>query len=223
MLIVGRAAVPKHKGNAMTRTLALATVCGLTVATVAFGNAGPAPLPKNRKVAEPPVKFEGVEKATDYVFYLRYSVLYQGSTLVEVKDSGTLKLDLKFKDRIPNVNLMVLLAVERKEFEKRKKADPKLDWLTIKTDGVLAVEVPPPPTTVPADAKETPTTTYRVAIKDGKLIAEKVENKQATPKDKEPVSLLPTWAIGVVCSLSVAWLGVWFSRRAAPADPSRGA
>src|SRR5438046_6035833 len=26
--------------------------------------------------------------------------------------------------------------------------------------------------------------------------------------------LLPTWAFGIVSSLSVAWLGIWFARRA---------
>src|SRR5262245_14182399 len=129
----------------MRRYILLAVAVTLAMAAVAFANAGPAPLPKDRKVAEPPVKFEGIDKHTDYVFVLTYGAVYFGSTTVELKDTKAITLDFKTKNRTPSAH-MTLYAVERKDFEKRKKDDPTLKWLHTAKDGVLSVKVTPPET-----------------------------------------------------------------------------
>jgi hypothetical protein len=194
----------------MGRKPAMALVSNLALAAAVFANAGPAPLPKDRKVAEPPVRFEGLDKHPDYVFCLHYHVLFRDSTLLEIKDDQAFKLHFKFTDRSPVV-YMTLFAMERKEFEKRKKEDPSLKWLyEPSTKGVLQAKLNPPETTVPITVKDIPVTTYRVTLEDSKLSAEKVENKKC---GEESTGLLPPWVFAMVSSLSIAWLGVWFARR----------
>ncbi len=205
----------------MGRKLALVFISSLLMVAAVWGNAGPAPLPKDRKVAEPPVRFEGIEQHPDYIFHLSYNVIYGGYTLVEVKDSKAFKLDFKWKDRSPSV-YMTLLALERKDFDKRKKDDPSLKWLTDdrKPKGLLEAKLTPPETTVPLNTKEIPLTTYRVTLKEGKLSAEKVEDKKSG--GETPTGSLPPLAFGIASSLSMTWLGIWCARRGrATAKPGK--
>ncbi|MBI3821977.1 MAG: hypothetical protein HY289_04770 [Planctomycetes bacterium] len=197
----------------MNRKAPLTMLAVLVGAGVVFANAGPAPLPKGRKVVEPPVRFEGIDKHPDHVFHAYYCAVYFGCKLVEAKEGESIKLSFKgdmFKGRVPTTRLW-LLAMDRKEFEKRKNDDPSLKWLTDteKKQGVLWAEMKAPDTTAPETVKEVPVTTYRVTIKDGKLTGTKVEEKKSSAL--EP--LLPPWTIGLVGSLSLVWLGLWFARR----------
>src|SRR5262245_2105964 len=154
------------------------------VLVVISANAAPVPLPKGHKIAEPPVRFEGIDKLTDYVFCLQY---FEGDvgdppriTIFEVKDSNATKLIFKTKDSAPKVTSMYLLAMERQEFDIRKKRDPSLGFLAGRADGVVYWEakIPPPETTVPISVKYIPVTTYRVTFKDRKLSAEKVNSEK---------------------------------------------
>jgi hypothetical protein len=194
------------------KRITTALVANLLVAAAASANFGPQYVPKDRKVAEPPVSLMGVENHTDYVFYLRYHLAYRDDTLIEVKDNKAFKLDFKAKDRIASMDSMALLAMRRKDFDKRKQEGPSLKWLSNKTDGLLEASLTPLETTERVAVKEIPVTTYRVTIRDGKLIAEKVESKKSGAADSS--SLVPPWTIGIACSISMAWLGIWFSRRA---------
>lgn len=194
----------------MNRKLTLALVSCLAMGATGYGNAGPARLPKDQKVAEPPVQFEGIDKHADYVFHLSFHIIYVGSSLVEVKDSNAFKLDFKRTDISPSVSYMALLAMERKAFEQRKKEDPSLKWLTTETDGVLEAKLTPPKSTVPITVKEIPVTTYRVKLENGKLSATKVETKKGG--GEEPIGFLPPWVFAMVGSFSIAWLGVWFAQ-----------
>jgi hypothetical protein len=204
----------------MGRKLALALVSGLALVGAVCANAGPPPLPKGHKVAEPSVRFEGIDKHPDHIFHLYYSGVFLGRTLVEVKDANAIKLDLKMKDRTPHVTYMALTAMERKEFDRRKQADPELKWFSnLDTAGILTAKLMPPETTVPIAAKEIPVT-YRVTLKDGKLSAEKVEAKKGAAEGQS--GLLPPWTFGILMSLSMAWFGIWFARRgAAAAKPGK--
>jgi hypothetical protein len=205
----------------MSRQLAVSMVCSLVMAGTLWANAGPPPLPKDRKVAEPPVRFEGIDAHPDYVFHLYFYGNFMPEARIEVKDANPFKLDFKRKDRTPTVSYMAIVALRRTDFDKRKQDDPSLKWLTANptTQGALAARLTPPETTVPVTVKEIPVTTYRVTLKDGKLSAEKVEQKKSGAAN--PSGLLPTWTIGIVSSLSIAWLGLWFARRGASPNLSR--
>jgi hypothetical protein len=196
----------------MTRKLPLALVSILVMVGVVCANAGPPPLPKGHKVAEPPVRFEGIDKHPDYIFHLYYYGYFVEAALIELKDEKAIKLNFKSNDRTPALSYMGIKAMERKEFDKRKKADPKLKWFDdFKAEGVLAAKIEPPKTTMPIEAKEIPVTTYRVTLKDGKLSAEKVEAKKDGAAGQ--AGLLPPWTFGILMSLSMTWFGIWLARR----------
>jgi hypothetical protein len=202
----------------MIRKALLALIAGLLQAGVVLANAGPppSPLPTGHRVADPSVRFEGTDRHKDRVFCLVSAVAITGTTVTEVKGEEPIKLDFKLTDRKPQVYLF-LVAVERAEFERRKKEDPTHAWLKPLEPpaGVLKVRLTAPETTVPATVKEIPVTTYRVAIKDGKLTAERADEKPADPKG--PSGMLPMLGFGLAVSLSLAWLGLWFARRGTPA------
>jgi hypothetical protein len=192
----------------MNRTSAFAIGVGLLVALAAWADV---PLPKDIKYIDPRVKFERVKDHADQVFHLRFLTFSGGPSgipyrVMEVKDSEPFNLNAQRR-----LYDMKLLAMDRKEFEKRAKDDPSLKWLTDKTEGVLSVAVSPPSTTASVKVKEAPVTTYRVNLKEGKLSAERVGEGKRT--DAGPTGLLPVWAFGIIASLSVAWFGIWYSRR----------
>ena len=192
----------------MFRMICIASVLGLFLASVAFADL---PLPKDLKYVDPRVRFEGIDNVADQVFYLRFLTFASapGSTpytLKEVKDAKPFNLNAQ--RRLTN---MSLLAIERKDFDKRAKDDPSLKWLSDKTDGVKSASLQAPSTVGKISEKEVPVTTYRVALKDGKLTAEMV--KDAKRGDAAPIGLMPLWVFGIVSALSIACLGVWAARR----------
>jgi hypothetical protein len=192
--------------------LSLAILTTLSIDTAVWANAGPAPVPKGKKVIEPVLRFEGIDKHADHVFYLRYAAYYFEGACVEVKDASPVKVAFKNRgDRMPSVSYVALLAVERQDFDKRKKDDPSLKWMMYDKPGVLEAKLPRPETTAPIESKDVPEATYRVSMKDGKLHAEPMEMKK---KDADQsTGLLPTWMFGIVCSLSITWCGIWFARK----------
>src|SRR5580658_267311 len=115
----------------MRRTLAMASAVCLLVASAGSADF-PRPELKGYRFVDPRVSFEGIDKHTDYVFYLRYLTwtgknrqgLVIPPTMILVKDSKA--FSLKTEEYLTEVHL---LAMDRKEFEKREKADPSLKWL----------------------------------------------------------------------------------------------
>jgi hypothetical protein len=197
----------------MYRQLALALIAAWLSAQVARANFGPPIVPKGQKRVEPQVRFEGTDKHANHVFYVFYSAAYFGYQLAEVKEGEPIKLkfdSFKDSDRYPQYYLE-LLALERKDFEERKKADPSLKWLGDKKEGAIIAKAEAPKGTVPSHVKDVPVTTYRVTLEVGKLKAGKVEPQKTSAA--EPTELLPPWGFGVVMSLSMVWLGLWFARR----------
>lgn len=190
----------------MSATQTLAIAATLTFAAAISANSGPPSLPKEHRVHEPSVCFEGIDKHADHVFYLRFNIIYRGLTLIEVKDDKAIKLNLGFTDRKPVFGEMVLLAIERKAFEQRKKDDPSLKWLKETNEGLLVAKLDPPESTVPVSVKTNATMTYRVTLKEGKLSVDKVD-------EKKPTGLLPIWVFGLIGSVSVLWLGIWYQRK----------
>ena len=168
-------------------------------------------MPKDVKYVDPRVRFEGVEQHVDHVFYLRFLTFTASPggipyRVVEVKDSKAFSLNAQ--RRLAN---MQLLAMERKEFAARVTDDPSFKWLTDMTEGVLRASITAPATTGPANLKEVPVTTYRIALKDGKLTAELVKDQKSGAA--APAGVLPTWTLGILTSCCLAWFGIWFARR----------
>ncbi len=192
----------------MRRTLGLAFAVSLFVVSAASADI---PLPKDLKHVDPVVRFDGVEKHPGQVFFLRF-LTFTGSPagiphrLIEVKDGKPFALNAQ--RRLGDVKL---LAVERKEFEKRAKEDGSLKWLTDKTAGILVANVPGPSTVAKAALKEVPVTAYQVAIKDGKLTVTKEALEGKSGGAGSP--LLPLWAFGLLGAFAVAGFGVWVARR----------
>ncbi len=186
-----------------------ALVLGVSMFVVASSR-GDLPLPNDIKYIDPRVSFDGIDQYPDQVFYLRFITFSGGPngvppTLIEVKDSKAFNLNAQ--RRLTN---MQLLTMNRDAFNKLAKDDAKLKFMNDKTEGVVAANLKAPPTTAPVTTKEGPVTTYRVKLKDGKLTVEPVEEKkrsQALPK------VPPLWVVGIVGSLCMAALGLWFTRR----------
>ena len=173
------------------------------------------PLPSDLKYIDPRMRFDGVEEHKDYVFHLRFLTFSGGPAntpyrLIEVKDAKP--FDLKSQRRLTG---MALLAMERKEFDKRAKDDPSLKWLTDKTEGVLKASINAPSTVGSVKDKEVPVTEYKTSIKDGKLSAE-LQKKEKPRSEAAPDGRLPQLAFGVFSALSLAVLGIWFVRRRVP-------
>ena len=190
----------------MSRTFAFAIAGSLLFASAGLADIPrpPGPIPIAR------VSFQGVENHTDYIFYLRvppiiHPVRSRTHYLIEVKDSKAFNLD---PTRLADIKL---LAMDRKEYDKRVKDDPSDNWLTPETKGILSAKVTPLPATAPADVKEAPVTTYNVSIKEGKLTVELVPD--AKRSDAAPTGLVPTGVAGLVIALCMAGMGLWLTRR----------
>lgn len=181
------------------------------VLVLASRGAADVPLPPNLKYFEPQLAFEGVGKHPDTVFYLRFKTFTGGPagvpyTTIEVKDDKAFVL--KAQRRIIDFKL---LAVERKDFERRAKDAPTLAWLSDKATGVQAASLPTPTTVGDKTLKELPVSTYKVTLKDGKLSVEPPSPfKTATPRTSAPVA---NWAAGILAAAGLAWIGLWWTRR----------
>ena len=173
---------------------------------VSNASADTAPPPGHKRV-NPYVRFEGIEKHADHLFYVQLQTFSGGpgpkpNRLSQVIDSAP--FTFYAEDRIQT---LFLLAIERKEFDKRSKDETSLEWLTDKADGVKSALI------------NSRSTTYCVSLKDGKLTLELVKELKHTEAEDQrrteapPSSLLPMWAFGLVSALSLAGLGIWFVRR----------
>jgi hypothetical protein len=208
---------PKNSISMRCRMLYRSITAAVLVACAASFECADVPLPPNQKYIDPRVQFEGVGKYEDQVFVLKFNTgsgnPFAGPPVyLDVKNSEPFNLNAQ--RRLVN---MELFAVERKEYEKHKN-EPKKDWLTTKTAGVLSAGINAPGTVAPADQKEVPVTRYRVEISDGKLKVEKAatEKKQSDASPAEPRSSLanvPSLAVGVALALSMATFGLWLVRR----------
>jgi hypothetical protein len=192
----------------MHRPLFPAVVLLLAIAAAARADI---PLPDNLKYVDPRVAFEGVEKHPDYVFHLRFLTFVGGPSgvphrLVEVRNADAFNLNAQRR-----LFDMKLLAMDRKEFEKRSQGNKSLDWLTDETPGVIAAEVDSPSTTAPKKLAEAPVTRYRVELKGGKLTVETVADKQSGIIGR--FDSLPTWIAGFALSAAIASGGFLLIRR----------
>ena len=192
----------------MGRTFVFAVAGSLLFAAGVFADIA---LPGNIKYIDPRVSFQGIEKHPDYVFHLRFLTFSGGPAnvphrLVEVKDSSVFNLNAARR-----LTDMKLLALERKEFDKRAKDDPSLKWLTDKTEGVLWASVTPPSTTAPANVKEAPVTIYNVSLEEGKLTVELLPGNKRS--ETAPAGLLSTWVAGLGITACLVCMGLWLRRR----------
>jgi hypothetical protein len=172
------------------------------------------PLPPDLKYVTPRVRFEGVDKYADYVFYLKY---YSGQgnpyasppKYIEVKNTDA--FDMTGGRRLVSVQLF---AVAREDAARLLAKDSSLAWLSDKTPGLVVASVIAPSTTAPASVKEVPVTTYRVTLADGKLTVEKVAaDKKRT---EAPADRLPLVVVGTALAASLALFGLWLARRRRP-------
>jgi hypothetical protein len=194
----------------MRQVLLLAIVAGLVFVSVATADV---PLPPDVKYVTPRVRFEGVDKYAEHVFFLKYNAgpgnpLAAPPTIVEVKN--TEPFEMTGGRRLANVHLF---AVPRTDVAKLREKDPKMGWLSDSTPGVLKAPLTPPSTTASIKLKEVPITSYRVVIEEAKLKVELVpaENKRG----EAPTNRLPTVVAASAAGLSLAIFGVWFARRRA--------
>jgi hypothetical protein len=203
----------------MIRTLALA-VAALLLTTAAVSADGLPPMPRGMKyVRDPQVRFAGFDQHPDYVFFLWYRFSRHPDSKDKDGPPSQIK-DVTVPRRLSwgNRSSWTLLAMKRLDFERRAKDASKLDWLTDKTEGVLSAGLPRPSNMAPETMEEVPVATYHVTIQDGKLSVELENDPRAAP----PLGgLVPLWAFGLVGSVAIAWLGLWYVRRR-PATPPPG-
>jgi hypothetical protein len=169
------------------------------------------PLPPNLQYVDPRVQFNGIDKHDDHVFFLRFLTFSGGPagrphTVTEVKH--TKPFNLNAQRRLTD---MSLIAVERKVYEKRAKDDPKLQWLTEASPGILRTSIATPSTTAAKSLKEVPVTSYQVSIQDGKLNVQLVKDQKRS--DAGPDGAMPMAMVGIALTLSITFFGVWYARR----------
>ncbi len=172
------------------------------------------PLPKGVRRIKPVVRFEGIEKHADHVFFLRYlssvgpPIDGVPPMMVEVKDAAPIEL---FAGRF--IQVYEFFALNRDDFNKRVKDDPSRKWLTEKAPGVLRADMRGPITTATERDKVDPVTVYRVSIRNGKLHADMVKDakRSEVPLDA-PFGF---WAYGLALTISLTCFGVWYARRRA--------
>ena len=184
---------------------------------LALASTSTADLPPPPGIVEvtPRVRLVGMDKYPDHVFYVTLKTSRgnpKAGTLLRFEMKNADPVTLKGSQR--RIADMYVLAIDRKDFEKRKAADDTLAWLTEKADGVLSASVTPPSTVGKAKDKEVPVTEYTVSIADGKLTAamkaaEKAKSTSALSADGQ----LQPWVIGIACALSLGLFGIWFARR----------
>ena len=193
--------------------------------------------PPHLKGVDPRVRFEGVEDYPDHVFFLRYYNVHGNPdgtrpSLVEVKNSDVFTLN---RGRFYH---LTVLAMPRKDFDKRNAEDPSLSWLKGESlgrqeydrfwlenvPGVRYVFVQPPPTVTSAYVSETPVTEYRITLSDGRLMVEVLAI--AEPNFTPPPERWSTWVGGIFGAAALVGAGLWFVRRRklrahAPSNPEQ--
>jgi hypothetical protein len=169
------------------------------------------PLPDHLHYVDPEIRFDGPAENPDYIFHLRY-LTFTGApggtpyTVVEVRDSKPFLLNTERR-----LTDMKLLAMKRTEFTKLATGQKSLDWLSDKTEGVLAAEVDEPSTVAPKKAKKPPLSTYRVQVKNGKLELELIARTKL--EETNSGGVLQNSMAGLALAGALASLGVLIARR----------
>lgn len=170
------------------------------------------PGPKGTRRVSPVVRFEGIDKHPDYVFFLRYQAhngppgFSETPSLTQVKDAKPIDL---LGGRF--ISVYEFFALPRPDFEKRDKDDPSRKWLTEKCEGALRADMRGPITEASVFDKTDPITLYRVSIRNGKLTAEmKKETKRSEAPLDAPFNMC---AFASALSLALASAGIYFARR----------
>lgn len=172
-----------------------------------------------RNVKTPRVRFEGIEKNTDYIFYLQYSLSYPHPHFdefynvphnpIEIRDEKAIELSIDDH----GFASMKLIAVKRVDAARMSK-DEK-GWISENTPAVLIANLETPETYVRKTLlwriTKDPITTYRIHMEGNNL---SVENLSKDKKRSDArLDRLPTIMAGLAISLSMATLGLWFVRR----------
>jgi hypothetical protein len=206
----------------MWRTLGL--VMGLNLVLAGHvcadlpGGHHPRPYPwEDLEVSAPPkvkysdvrIRLEGIGKYPDQVFCVRYTASVSDASggnkvsheVVEVKNSDAVTLNT-------DGNLQVL-TMKRDEFKGLAKADPTLRWMNAETKGVMVADAQLP--------RDEPllVITCKVTVKSGFLFLTKSKLTVQVVSDNRHgrLPLPPIWALGIVTSLLMTGLGLWFTRR----------
>ncbi len=184
----------------------------LTLSMNVSANVGPPfRIPEDRKLAQPRLQFKGIADYPDYVFVIKCNIGFRISIVQQVKDDKEFTIAIEETKRIEEKGSLYLYAIPKKKFDKLKKEDPPSKWIEGDRDGTLFEICKDIPTTIPKTSKEYPLIRYQVIIQEGELRAKKLEPKPS--EDPKKSSSLRPIGIGVLCCLSLAWLGVWFVRR----------
>ena len=188
-------------------------VSALAVSLVLAPSASADVVRPGEKSVNPLVRFMGIEEHQEHVFYLQIQREQRNEPdkpspkLIEVKDSTPFNLNAGFR-----LESMYLLAIERKEFDKRAKDDPSLKWLTEEADGVMCAYPIMPSTIGLIDDVAVPLTSYRVTLQNGRLQVEGPDIEKVQKKSAWGNFMLMA-AAGIFIALSLATLGIWFVRR----------
>jgi hypothetical protein len=191
----------------MSRAVFLGLITALLLA--ASNASADLPAPVETKYVAPRVRFIGIEKHPDLVFFLTYQTGRDGRSLypqmIEVKNDWG--FTLKHPERwIVDTKL---LAIRKDEFEKLKNGNSVLLTIDTNTPGIMTADIPVPTNTVWKFSLFNPLTEYRVFIKGSTLEVTPVKKE----KTEAPESGMPYWAIGLALALSLASLGLWATRQ----------
>ncbi len=198
----------------MIRSLLLAVAAQLLTAAAVSADGVPH-VPRGMKYIQPHVRFADLDQYPDYVFFVWNRFLHhpaedaKDGPPYQIKDASALRLSWGNRDR------HILLAMKRLDFERRAQYAPKLDWLTDKTEGVQSVGLRAPSHLAPVTMAEVPVATYHITFRDGRLAVDLEDDARVTG------GLLPPWAFGLLASVAIAWLGLWFVRRRSAAPQPR--
>lgn len=185
----------------------------LTVAiTLLFGATAAAdfPLPAHLKTVDRLVRFEGIEKFPEKIFYLRYS---NTNGAPRQTDPPTLARAGAETIRLApgrHMHRFEILAVDRGAFDEHEKSGDLAVWLAGSPEGILVASPPPPSDAAPISSLTPPVTTYRLSIQNGSLDVEAISPPLV---ERAVTGNLPIVVYGSAIALGVAAAGLWFVRR----------
>jgi hypothetical protein len=189
----------------MYRVMLLALAVCLVAVSAASADV---PLPKDQKYVTPKVRFEGLDKQADHVFFLKWKA-GNGNPNVAPTVYRAVKNGEVFEITGGRRIIGVQLFAVPKDVAAKHEKDATMEWLD-KEAGVLKADVVAPNTVVSVKLTEAPTTPYKVSVADGKM---KVEKQAEEVKTGAAPSRMPTIVGATALSLSLALFGVWFTRR----------
>jgi hypothetical protein len=166
--------------------------------------------PTGTKYFDPRVRFHGISRLNDYVFFLHYETGNDSRFMLPrtVQVTSDAEFTLKTTERF--IRGVQLCAIDKNTYTKMKNENPEA-FVNASTPGALAVSVDTPINIGSKFRRRAPLTEYRVSLVDGKLAAELVnaENSSVAPLDT-PFSFC---AFASAFTLFLTSLGIWFARR----------